>query len=102
MSNLVGMIRFPQEFHFPLHPVDDNGTKGLFLLVDDVWPEVPELWFNLCEDSHHMFFRGVPMTKVLEDGKVLVTLVTVDQSHKYVELTSCLSMRVIRKPWDRF
>jgi hypothetical protein len=49
-----------------------------------------------------MFFRDVPMTKVLEDGKVLVTLVTVDQSHKYVELTSCLSMRVIRKPWDRF
>jgi hypothetical protein len=29
-----------------------------------------------------------------------LTLITVDQSHKDVELSTCLHIRVLRKPWD--
>jgi hypothetical protein len=101
-STVIGRIRFFHEFRFPLHPVDDAGTKGLFLVVDDVWPDAPELWFNFCEDSHHVFFKNVAMIRVPEDNKVLVTLITVDQSHKDVELSPCLFMRVLTKPKEDF
>jgi len=46
-----------------------------------------------------MFFKNVTMIRVPEDNKVLVTLITVDQSHKDVELSPCLMMRVITKPY---
>jgi hypothetical protein len=58
------MIRFSQAFRFPLNNEDDAGNKGLFLLVDDHWPELPELWFSLMEDFHHVFFKDVPITRV--------------------------------------
>jgi hypothetical protein len=82
--------------------VNNAGAKGLFLVVDDVWPDVPELWFDLMEDMHYVFFKKVPITRVPEDGKLLLTLITVDQSHKDVELSTCLNIRVLRKPWDMY
>ena len=95
-SNYVGMIKFKETFRFPLHPVDDAGTKGLFLIVDDHWPHFAEFWFDLLEDTNYSFFKKVAMIRVPEDGKLVVTLITVDQSHNYVELACDLHGRVLR------
>ena len=95
-SNFVGMIKFNENFRFPLHPVDDAGTKGLFLIVDDHWQDLSESWFELLEDRNFAFFEKVANIRAPEDSKLLVTLKVVDQSMHYVDLSSSLFIHVIR------
>ena len=95
-NNLLGKIKIRETFHFPLHPVDDAGTKGLFLIVDDHWPDLSESWFELLEDRNFAFFEKVANIRAPEDSKLLVTLKVVDQSMHYVDLSSSLFIREIR------
>jgi hypothetical protein len=48
------------------------------LLVDDVWPDVPESWISIYEDPQYRFFKMVANVRAPEDGKLLITLQVVD------------------------
>ncbi len=78
--------------------MNNAGAKGLFLIVDDVWPDVPELWFDLMEDTHYVFFEKIPNIRAPEDDKLLITLKIVDQSQQYVENLSETTIKVVTIP----
>jgi hypothetical protein len=66
------------------------------LLVDDVWPDVPESWISIYEDPHYEFFKMVANVRAPEDGKLLITLQVVDQSMHWGDISSSILIRVLR------
>ncbi len=94
-----GLINILEPFRFPLHPVDEAGTKGLFLIIDDNFPDLPpESYVDFLEDTFYVFFEKIPNIRAPEDGKLLVTLKIVDQSQHYVENLSETTIKVVTIP----
>jgi hypothetical protein len=56
LDNFRGTIEIKASFDFPLHPVDDFGTKGFILIVDNHWPDLLFYCFDTTLDKVNKIF----------------------------------------------
>jgi hypothetical protein len=75
---MQGLLNVEATFKFPLHPVDWCGTKGLILIIDDLWPDLQTTWTDLIGPQLYSVFSKRQNFKVPEDKKLLVILIPVD------------------------
>ena len=79
-DNFRGTIDIKASFDFPLHPVDEDGTKGFILIVDNHWPNYFSSFFDITIDKDNKIFKLCQNIRADDDSKLIVTFKAVDQS----------------------
>jgi len=60
--------------------VNSDGEKGIYLIVDDHWPDIERSTCILPAAPLNKVFRAITNTKVPRDGKLVIALIASDQS----------------------
>ena len=50
VNNCRGAIEMKAAFEFPLHRVDETNDLGFVLVVDNLWPDMHNSWFDVSKD----------------------------------------------------